>query len=674
MKAPKMANPDQLKTLRQGVDAWNAWRKPSITPDLREADLGGANLSGANLHEADLSGGNLSRANLREADLSGGNLRRANLREADLSGANLHEADLSGGNLSRANLHEADLSGGNLSRANLREADLSGANLSFATLVDVDITNADLTGCHIYGASAWGLMLSDKTKQRDLIITLADEPAIAVDNIEVAQFIYLLLHSQKLRGVIDTITSKVVLILGRFTDERKAILDVLRDELRKRDYLPIVFNFDKPINKTTHETITLLGRTAEFVIADISDANVFVPELPSVPVLPLIKASPEGVRFDIRSQHPVIRYETLGQLRQRLKFGNWVEPLQAKALDLRTTTVSTSAGDATEAEYTVWYGTNRAPKKPGDETKGYSSSRDTTVHYGSCRVFIPKSHKIGSIGSPWWKRMLTGKDDRLRLRGIQPLDTTVYWRALSVHLASVNRDQNFAVVFVHGYNVSFEEAALRAAQIGFDLSIQSAMAFFSWPSRGTLKGYLADAAAIEASETAITDYLVDFGNLSGAQTVHIIAHSMGNRAVLRALHRIAERARRRSKAKFGQIILAAADVDTDVFRQHSSAVARVGQRATLYVSTRDRAIEASRWLWDFPRAGLMPPVVVEKGIDTINVTNIDLTQLGHGYIADARDVLRDIHELIARGTPPQQRFGLRNARTEDGRDYWVIGA
>jgi esterase/lipase superfamily enzyme/uncharacterized protein YegL len=350
------------------------------------------------------------------------------------------------------------------------------------------------------------------------------------------------------------------------------------------------------------------------------------------------------------------------------------DPINVWEDDPRADVIIIGSVEAAEAEYTVWYGTNRLPKKSGDESKGYSARRDTTVHYGSCRVFIPKSHKIGSTGSPWWKRVLTGKDDRLQLQSIQALDTTAYWRAISEHLASVNRDENFAVVFVHGYNVSFEEAALRAAQIGFDLSIRSAMAFFSWPSQGTLKGYLADAAAIEASETAITDYLIDFGNLSGAQTVHIIAHSMGNRAVVRALHQIAERARRRSKAKFGQIILAAADVDTDVFRQHSAAVARMGQRTTLYVSTRDHAIGASRWLHDFPRVGLMPPVVVESGIDTINVTNIDLTQLGHGYIADARDVLRDIYELIARGTPPRRRFGLRDARTGDGRHYWIIGA
>jgi esterase/lipase superfamily enzyme len=296
------------------------------------------------------------------------------------------------------------------------------------------------------------------------------------------------------------------------------------------------------------------------------------------------------------------------------------------------------------------------------------------VHYGSCRVSVPKSHKIGSTGSPWWKRLLTGKDDRLRLLNVEELEPGAYWKAISAHLASFDKSERNAVIFVHGYNVSFEDAALRAAQIGFDLSIRSAMAFFSWPSQGVLKGYLADAAAIEASEDALTDYLVDFGNQSGAQTVHVIAHSMGNRAVLRAFRQIAEKARRRSRKKFGQVLLAAADVDVDVFRQYCAAFAQIARRTTLYVSNRDRAIEASRWLHDFPRVGLMPPVLIEKGIDTINVANVDLTQLGHGYIADARDVLQDIHELIVRGTPPENRFGLREIGVQDGQRYWVIGA
>jgi hypothetical protein len=128
-----------------------------------------------------------------------------------------------------------------------------------------------------------------------LIITSEWEPQVTIDNIEVARFIYLLLHNQKIRDVIDTITSKAVLILGRFTPERKAVLDALREELRQRGYLPILFDFDKPANRDITETISLLARMARFVLADITDArgipqelNVIVPDLPSVPVQPLL--------------------------------------------------------------------------------------------------------------------------------------------------------------------------------------------------------------------------------------------------------------------------------------------------------------------------------------------------------------------------------------------------
>src|SRR5215469_12717487 len=249
-----MANPDHLRTLLQGVDAWNAWRErePSITPDFRGARL------------------------------IGSFLRRADLREAYLS------------------------------EAYLSEADLSEADLTYASLVDADITNANLTDCYIYGVSAWGLKLSDKTEQRNLIITRTDEPEITVDNIEVAQFIYLMLNNQKIREVIDTITSKVVLILGRFADERKAVLDALRDELRKRDYLPILFDFDKPATRDITETISLLARMARFVVADITDARsipqelaVIVPDLPSVPVQPLLlEGSAEYGMFEHFKRYP----------------------------------------------------------------------------------------------------------------------------------------------------------------------------------------------------------------------------------------------------------------------------------------------------------------------------------------------------------------------------------
>jgi esterase/lipase superfamily enzyme len=115
-----------------------------------------------------------------------------------------------------------------------------------------------------------------------------------------------------------------------------------------------------------------------------------------------------------------------------------------------------------------------------------------------------------------------------------------------------------------------------------------------------------------------------------------------------------------------QIILAVADVDADLFRQYAKAYAEFASRTTLYVSKRDRAVEASNWLHGFACAGLMPPTLVLPGIDTVNVTDVDLTALGHGYVADARAVLTDIHALITRGAPPDQRFGLRPTTTETG--------
>ena len=161
----------------------------------------------------------------------------------------------------------------NLTGADLAGANLAGANLRNASLVRAVLTGADLTGSRIYGVSAWGLKPPKSAKQHNLIITRPDEPTVTVDNIEVAQFIYLMLNNQKVRDVIDTITSKAVLILGRFTDERKTVLDAFREELRKRKYLPILFDFEKPRTRNTDETITLLARMSRFVIADISDAK-----------------------------------------------------------------------------------------------------------------------------------------------------------------------------------------------------------------------------------------------------------------------------------------------------------------------------------------------------------------------------------------------------------------
>jgi esterase/lipase superfamily enzyme len=149
---------------------------------------------------------------------------------------------------------------------------------------------------------------------------------------------------------------------------------------------------------------------------------------------------------------------------------------------------------------------------------------------------------------------------------------------------------------------------------------------------------------------------------------------MGNRGVIRAINRIVSRAEQQKEVRFDQIILAAPDIDADVFRELCKAYSAVSTRTTLYVCAKDRAIEASRWLHQYPRVGLTPPICIVPGIDTINVTNADLTILGHGYVAEARDVLRDIHDLITHGTAPDRRFGLQPSLTELGERFWIVGA
>ena len=281
----KPAN-EQVAILRQGARAWNEWRssKSDSHFGLEGADFSGAevnldrvnrkgarlaranfawasfreaNFVEANLQEADLTQSSLVEADLSCANLDGASLRKADLSRANLSIASLVRADLTQANLSfaqltSADLREANLTLANLARANLRQTNLRGAKLDFSTLVQADLSDADLTGCHVFGVSAWGLHLSG-TRQQNLIITDVGEPEITVDNIEVAQLVYLMLFNEKVRDVIGTISTKVVLILGRFGIQRKAVLDALREELRQRDYLPILFDFDKPASMTTTE-------------------------------------------------------------------------------------------------------------------------------------------------------------------------------------------------------------------------------------------------------------------------------------------------------------------------------------------------------------------------------------------------------------------------------------
>jgi esterase/lipase superfamily enzyme len=219
--------------------------------------------------------------------------------------------------------------------------------------------------------------------------------------------------------------------------------------------------------------------------------------------------------------------------------------------------------------------------------------------------------------------------------------------------------------------VSFEDAAIRAAQIGYDLKVPGATAFFAWPSRGNVAAYPADEATIEASERAITDFLVDFVTNCGAEKVHVIAHSMGNRGLLRALQRIATDAETRGKVKFGQIFLAAPDVDRDLFVDLARLYPEHSERTTLYASDGDLAVHASATLHGGPRAGYFRPYTVTAGVDTVAVPDFDIDLLGHGYFSQAEALLHDMFDLMRLDAAPGKR--QRITPTVDGSvSFWKV--
>jgi uncharacterized protein YjbI with pentapeptide repeats len=283
--------------------------------DLRRACLAGAVLSGAHLRDSDMRGASLVGAEFgAETDLTGAILVGADLSKTTLAGRNFSSAqlsdvrfrgtDLRGVNfraayLDGADLREARLRGADLREANLAGADLRGADLSETLLIGANFESANLIGCRVYGCSTWNVKLSDHTKQSGLIITEEGECAVTVDALEVAQFIHLLLNRHELRNIIDTITSRSVLILGRFTNQRKTLLYALAEEIRTHNLVPIIFDFERPVARDLTETIQILAGMSLFVIADISNPRSSPMELQAtipdyrVPFVPIIQEGEE---------------------------------------------------------------------------------------------------------------------------------------------------------------------------------------------------------------------------------------------------------------------------------------------------------------------------------------------------------------------------------------------
>lgn len=327
-----MANRMHLEVLRSGVASWNDWRKVHRRAPRRIIpDLSGGRLDRMDLRGFDLSRANLWQARLRHADLRRADLSYAQMRGADLSGADLSHSQVRFAILSRARLvgtilRDADLRGASLRRATLRRADLTRAIIRHASLAEADLDGATLTGAEVYGAGVWGV--KGKPRDQSGLIIQADfeSPPISVDDLDTAQFLFVLLDNPRIAGVIEAASSRIVLILGRFTPSRKRALDAIKTRLLERNFVPLLFDFAKPRSRDLTETVASLAYMACFIIADLTDARSIpqelshiVPYLPSVPVIPLIGEDERPyAMFDhftrYRWVQPAVKYRDLDDL------------------------------------------------------------------------------------------------------------------------------------------------------------------------------------------------------------------------------------------------------------------------------------------------------------------------------------------------------------------------
>jgi esterase/lipase superfamily enzyme len=295
------------------------------------------------------------------------------------------------------------------------------------------------------------------------------------------------------------------------------------------------------------------------------------------------------------------------------------------------------------------------------------------LEVGTCEVSIPPDHRVGRLEAPSVVRLEFREDPERHviLQRVTQLEDDAFFQELSQCVGGSAEEQAF--VFIHGYNVSFEEAVKRTAQISFDLKFSGAPICYSWPSHGGIAEYTRDEANVAWTVLHLERFLEDVVQRSGARSVHLVAHSMGNRALVQTLERMSLR-REGQPPLFGQVIMAAPDVDTGEFRdRYAPAVSKMAHRATLYASSNDQALLASTQVHGYTRAGLSGDhLVVVSDLETIDVSPIDTSLIGHSYYGNNPQMIRDMQVLVELGTPASGRQWLEEVLRPARPAHWVF--
>ncbi len=323
---------------------------------------------------------------------------------------------------------------------------------------------------------------------------------------------------------------------------------------------------------------------------------------------------------------------------------------------------------------TVWFGTERKLRNPNDLSRGFSDVQGDVLHTGRVEVRIQQG-KYGAIDVG----VFTGERVSMIPSSLRLLSLSDWHAGIRGGLKKWNEDQKTdpaLLVFVHGFNVGFENAARRAAQIHHDLNFPGITSFYSWASNNRFADYFDDEDRVLRAVPHLQVFIEGLLEITEAKRFHLLAHSMGNRPLLRVLHSISDRVQKRTNKRFGQIFLCAPDMEANDFRRLATVLPKVSERATLYISRKDRALQLSSLIHQDNRAGLYPEVTVIDGIDTIATEAVSAQALGinHGFYADNDVLLSDFGRLLADNSPPQRRQRLNPVAGPNGRTYFQFNA
>lgn len=341
-------------------------------------------------------------------------------------------------------------------------------------------------------------------------------------------------------------------------------------------------------------------------------------------------------------------------------------------------TRSRSAGDG-EAEdgfelVEVFYGTNRAPTGRSEPTEYYGGERGA-LETGVVTVSVPEDRELGSIPKPSIWRLEFRPDPQKHVI-VTDLQAFPNLAAFTTRLRETVRasERREAFVYIHGFNNDFDAAAERTAQLAVDLELDGAPILYSWPSRGRVFGYIADGASVVRPVVLdLERFLTLIAQESGAERIHVVAHSMGNRYLMAALEEMAEDRRGSAPPLFDEVVFAAPDVDSDDFAARLPGVQSLGDRMTLYASAEDRALLLSKRLnGGYRRAGDAAAPVVLSGLDTVDTTPAPRSNLrqGAGHDDVFEEALDDFRSLVWFSLEPGQRCILRPRERGAERIIW----